>query len=220
MHDRPAASTSSTESWIAPPAELSAGGTTPDRRDLISLGLLLGVVLTVLAVNFWSRYNLYRLDIVTFYIPWYEQLGHRLRDFDIPGWMPYAMSGSPFAGDPQSGWGYLPAMVIFTIAPTLGGYIAFIVFHVVLAAAGTYAYSRVIGMNPVGAFAAGAAGASAESSAAMTRAVSAARVSGLANTWSKRSGMPARRAATRRACATPNGLRLGPRRASAEGSGA
>jgi hypothetical protein len=156
MHDSPAPPISSTALWVAPPAEGSAERATPRHQDLIGLGTLLVVVLAVLAVNFWSRYNLYRLDIVTFYIPWYEQLGQRLRDFDIPGWMPYAMSGSPFAGDPQSGWGYLPAMVIFTIAPSLSGYIAFIVFHVILAAAGTYAYARVIGMNPVGAFAAGA----------------------------------------------------------------
>jgi hypothetical protein len=156
MHDYLAAPIASPASWVAPPAETSAERATPGRRDLMSLGLLLVVVLAVLAVNFWSRYNLYRLDIVTFYIPWYEQLGQRLRDFDIPGWMPYAMSGSPFAGDPQSGWGYWPAMVIFTIAPSLSGYLAFVAFHVVLAAAGTYAYARVIGINPFGAFAAGA----------------------------------------------------------------
>jgi hypothetical protein len=129
---------------------------TPRVRDALALGCLIVIVLAVLAVNFWSRYNLYRLDIVTFYIPWYEHLGSRLRDFDIPGWMPYAMSGSPFAGDPQSGWGYLPAMVIFTIAPSLSGYIAFVAFHVLLAAAGAYLYARIIGIGPVGAFAAGA----------------------------------------------------------------
>lgn len=128
----------------------------PRIRDVIALVALVVLVLAVLAVNFWSRYNLYRLDIVTFYIPWYEHLGDRLRNFDIPGWMPYAMSGSPFAGDPQSGWGYLPAMVAFTISPSLAGYIGFVAFHVLLAAAGTYLYARIIGIRPIGAFAAGA----------------------------------------------------------------
>ena len=85
------------------------------RTDICWFGLLMMVVIGVMGINLWSRYNLYRLDILTFYLPWYEHLGERLRAFDIPGWMPYAMSGSPFAGDPQSGWGYLPAMVIFTI---------------------------------------------------------------------------------------------------------
>ncbi len=143
--------------WPLPSPEPESIAPEPDRSraDLLWFSALLAIVLLVLAVNVWSRYNLYRLDILTFYIPWYEHLGERLRDFDIPGWMPYAMSGSPFAGDPQSGWGYLPAMVIMTIIPGLNGYIAFLVFHVVLAAAGTYLYARVIGISPIGAFTAG-----------------------------------------------------------------
>jgi hypothetical protein len=156
MQESHAAPISPVAPWVAVSHDRVVERVSPRSRDLIGLGALLIVVLAVLAVNFWSRYNLYRLDIVTFYIPWYEHLGERLRDLDIPGWMPYAMSGSPFAADPQSGWGYLPAMVIFTIAPSLSGYIAFVGFHVVLAAAGTYAYARVIGVNPAGAFAAGA----------------------------------------------------------------
>jgi hypothetical protein len=135
--------------------EEAAGLRLSRRGDLLSLSLLLVLVLAILGINFWSRYNLYRLDIITFYLPWYEHLGERLRDADIPGWMPYAMSGSPFAGDPQSGWGYLPAMFFFTIAPSLGGYIAFVAFHVALAAVGSYLYARVIGINPIGSFAAG-----------------------------------------------------------------
>src|SRR5688500_9776551 len=127
------------------------------RPDVIALSALLVVVVGLIAGNFITYYNLYRLDILTFYLPWYEHMGQRLRDFDIPGWLPYIMSGAPFAGDPQSGWGYLPAMVIFTISPSLAGYIAFVIFHVVLAAAGTYLYARVIGIEPIGALAAGLA---------------------------------------------------------------
>lgn len=153
MIETPAADTT----WPIPSPEPDPVTTEPDcsRTDLLWFSALLAVVLLVLAVNVWSKYNLYRLDILTFYIPWYEHLGERLRDFDIPGWMPYAMSGSPFAGDPQSGWGYLPAMVLFTIIPGLSGYIAFLVFHVVLAAAGTYLYARVVGISPIGAFTSG-----------------------------------------------------------------
>ena len=123
--------------------------------DVLAFGILLIVVIGFLAANFVTYYNLYRLDILTFYMPWYEHMGERLRDLDLPGWLPYIMSGAPFAGDPQSGWGYLPAMVIFTIAPSTSGYITFITFHVVLAAAGSYLYARIIGINPVGALATG-----------------------------------------------------------------
>lgn len=127
------------------------------RPDLIALGLLLAIVTGLLLGNFVTYYNLYRLDILTFYLPWYEHMGERMRDLDIPGWLPYIFSGAPFAGDPQSGWGYLPAMVIFTISPSVAGYAAFVVFHVVLAAASTYLYAREIGISPIGALAAGLA---------------------------------------------------------------
>src|SRR4051794_32707561 len=93
--------------------------------DIAGLGSPPPVALCVLWLNLFSHYDLFRLDILTFYLPWYEYLGSRLRTFDIPGWLPYTMSGVPFAGDPQSGWGYLPAMVSFAIAPSTTGYVIF-----------------------------------------------------------------------------------------------
>ena len=75
--------------------------------DLAGLGGALSVCLAVLVLNIRQGYDLYRLDILTFYIPWYEYLGEHIRKLDIPGWLPFTMSGAPFAGDPQSGWGYL-----------------------------------------------------------------------------------------------------------------
>src|SRR4051794_21630810 len=127
----------------------------PDSKSLLAdafgLASTLIICLAVLIANISTHYNLYRLDILTFYLPWYEHMGSRLRDFDIPGWLPYTMSGVPFAGDPQSGWGYLPAMVSFTISPSLNGYYLFLGFHMVLAAAGTYLFARVTGIRPIGA---------------------------------------------------------------------
>jgi hypothetical protein len=32
-------------------------------------------------------------------------------------WNPHQFSGTPFAGDPESGWTYLPAMLWFTLLP-------------------------------------------------------------------------------------------------------
>lgn len=119
--------------------------------DAIALLIAIGSGLALLWANTSSLYNLRRLDVLSFYLPWYQELGERLRAFDLPGWMPYTLSGVPFAGDPQSGWAYLPAMVAFTISPDLTGYNLFLGFHVVLAAAGTYLYARVIGMRAVGA---------------------------------------------------------------------
>ncbi|HRA47663.1 MAG TPA: hypothetical protein PK819_06320, partial [Thermomicrobiales bacterium] len=124
---------------IGSPAEVP---TEPRRylADLIGLGSALTLCLFVLIANVTNHYALSRLDILTFYIPWYEHLGDRLRHFDIPGWLPFTMSGVPFAGDPQSGWGYLPAMISFAIAPSNTGYVIYLVFHMVLACAGAYLF--------------------------------------------------------------------------------
>jgi len=140
---------------------LDAGSDRPPARlgfrhaDAILVSLLLLASSVMLGIGFWTRHNLYRLDIITFYLPWYERLGNRLREADVPGWIPYTMAGAPFAGDPQSGWGYLPAMMIVAIAPSISGYVAFVAFHVALAATSSCFYARAIGINPLGSLAVG-----------------------------------------------------------------
>ena len=125
--------------------------------DAAALATLLIGLLVVCRIALQGGRGLYRLDVITFYLPWYSHLGERLRDLDIPGWLPYTMSGVPFAGDPQSGWGYLPAMVIFTIAPGVTGFKLFVAFHVLLAGLSTYALARAVGLNALGALTAAAA---------------------------------------------------------------
>jgi len=65
-------------------------------------------VLLVTGLLAWHRLYLENglgyLDVSTFYMPWYAHLGESIRAFDIPGWNPFQFSGTPFAGDPQSGW--------------------------------------------------------------------------------------------------------------------
>ena len=119
--------------------------------DAAALAGLLAGLLVVARIALHGGRGLYRLDLITFYLPWYSHLGERLRDLDIPGWLPYTMSGVPFAGDPQSGWGYLPAMVVFTVAPSVAGFKVFVAFHILLAGLSTYAFARAVGLNPFGA---------------------------------------------------------------------
>lgn len=90
-------------------------------------------------------------DTATQYYTWYSYLGERLRSGDIPAWNPHQFSGAPFAGDPLSGWTYLPAMVLFTLLPVsvaAGGYVF---VHLWLAGLFTYALGRVLRMNVAGA---------------------------------------------------------------------
>ena len=123
------------------------------REDLIALSLLLLLCLIVALIQ--MPFSVARVDTLTFYMPMYSELGRSLRGLDIPGWSPAIMSGAPFAGDPQSGWGYIPAMVIFTLFPSLTGFKIFILAHVFFAATATFLYVRNLGIRPFGAFAAG-----------------------------------------------------------------
>jgi hypothetical protein len=125
------------------------------RADAWALGVLL---LTCIGIALlWMPFSIYRVDNLSFYYPWYAELGQSLRSLDIPGWLPTTMSGVPMAADPQSGWGYLPAMAIMTIAPSLTGYKLFIAFHIVFAAISSYLYARNLGLSPLGALTTGVA---------------------------------------------------------------
>ncbi|HYH10806.1 MAG TPA: YfhO family protein, partial [Thermomicrobiales bacterium] len=90
-------------------------------------------------------------DAATFFYPMYGFLGEQLRAGNIPGWNPYQFAGAPFAGDPESGWTYLPAMVFFTLLPLEAAAKTFIVFHLALAAFAGYALARLLGISPGGA---------------------------------------------------------------------
>src|SRR5918998_3525729 len=92
----------------------------PERRtDFVALTLLLvaAAVVTALAIGDATAYI--RGDWPTYFFPTYAFLGEQLRAFDIPGWNPYQLSGAPFAGDPESGWGYLPVMLVFALVPAV-----------------------------------------------------------------------------------------------------
>ncbi len=121
------------------------------RPDLIAIVVLLILTAAVSWHRLWLQNGLAHLDISTFYLPWYAFMGEHLRNFDIPGWNPAIFSGTAFAGDPQSGWMYLPAMVFFTVFDSVRAYEFYLIFHLALAGIATYAYARVIGLRPVAA---------------------------------------------------------------------
>ncbi len=105
----------------------------------------------LIAVVAWNRLVfdawLTRFDLFTFFLPWYTFLGERLRAFDVPGWNPHLFSGAPFAGDPESGWMYLPAMLLFSLLPTLAAFKGMVAVQLAVAAFSTYALARALGMG-------------------------------------------------------------------------
>ncbi len=96
-------------------------------------------------------------DSATQFYPWYDFLGERLRAGDLPAWSPHQFAGAPFAGDPQSGWTYLPSMTLFAVLPLQLAVVAFLFAHLAIASLGTYALARTLGMGLVGGLVAAAA---------------------------------------------------------------
>jgi hypothetical protein len=91
------------------------------------------------------------MDTATGFYPWYAYLGEQLRSGHIPMWNPYQFAGTPFAGDPESGWAYLPAVLLFTGMPLTAAADGFMAFHVLLAGLSTYALARTLGVPSIGA---------------------------------------------------------------------
>jgi hypothetical protein len=91
------------------------------------------------------------MDTATGFYPWYAYLGEQLRSGHIPLWNPYQFAGTPFAGDPESGWAYLPTMLLFTGLPLAAAADAYMAFHVLLAGLSTYALARSLGVPSIGA---------------------------------------------------------------------
>jgi len=121
------------------------------RGDVIAAGVLLALSLIML----WHRWVydnwLARHDLLTFFLPWFDALGDRLRAFDIPALNPYIFSGAPFAGDPESGWMYLPAMLIFPFFEVTVAYKLMIFLLLILAGLTTFIFARVIGFGTLAA---------------------------------------------------------------------
>ena len=122
---------------------------TDRRADLVALVAIFA--LTIVAG--WSLVSggvVVSKDPITQYYPWYSYLGESLRSLDIPAWNPSQFSGAPFAGDPLSGWTYLPAMILFTILPLWAAASGFVLLHLLLAGLFTYALARTLRMNVAG----------------------------------------------------------------------
>jgi hypothetical protein len=121
----------------------------------------LGVLLVLTAIVAWARlaggWSLLGTDSVIFFIPMWGFLGRELRMGDIPGWNPHQFAGTPFAGDPESGWMYLPVMFFFTILSPVFAFKTLVVFHLHLAGLSTYALGRALRLGVLASLAAGIA---------------------------------------------------------------
>ncbi len=78
--------------------------------------LIVGAVLLVLHdFAFGGRITFAQADVAAYWLPTYCHLGRSLAAGHIAAWNPFSLGGTPFAADPQSGWMYLPVMVLFSL---------------------------------------------------------------------------------------------------------
>ncbi len=104
------------------------------------------IVVAVLVVDqafaFGGKLTNQHEDVLGLTLPTYCFLGKSLAAGHIPLWNPYSLVGLPFAADPQSGWGYLPAMVLFSALSCGRAMRWYIVLQPILAGLGIYAFLR------------------------------------------------------------------------------
>jgi hypothetical protein len=81
-------------------------------------------------------------DILSFWLPRSCLMGRSLAAGHVPMWNPFEMAGTPFAADPQSGWLYLPWMLLSWLLRCGAGLRAFIVLQPILAGLGLFWFLR------------------------------------------------------------------------------
>ena len=86
-------------------------------------------------------------DILAFWLPRFSFLGRELSAGHIPLWNPNEMLGYRFAADPQSGWLYVPPMVLFSALSPGAAMRALIVFNPMLAGLGLFWFLRKESMS-------------------------------------------------------------------------
>ena len=83
-------------------------------------------------------------DADGFFAPRWAELGRALHAGHLPLWDPYALAGTPLAGDAQAGIFYLPSIVAFGVLSPATGAVMWFAFHYLLAFAGAYRFARVM----------------------------------------------------------------------------
>lgn len=88
-----------------------------------------------------------RGDVLSFWLPNHCFLGTNLAGGHLPAWNPHVMGGVPFAADPQSGWLYLPAMLLYAVLPCGSALAWFIVLQPLLAGLAIWWFLRTEGLS-------------------------------------------------------------------------
>src|SRR5437867_3534153 len=128
------------------PSPLPAPPTSPATRWIAALAgpLLIVVAVLILTRGFWLQGRLSRehVDLLSFWLPRWCAMGKGVFAGHVPTWLPNQFGGGPFASDPQSGWAYLPVMLLFGAVSCSRALGLLITLNPLLAGLGMYAFFR------------------------------------------------------------------------------
>ncbi|MDP9224711.1 MAG: YfhO family protein [Actinomycetota bacterium] len=109
--------------------------------------LIVGLVLAVLHdFAFNGLISSQQVDVLGFFLPTHCVLGRALATGHVPGWNPSVMTGASFAADPQSGWGYLLPMLLYSMMGCDVAIRWFVVAQPLIGGLGLYAFLRSEGL--------------------------------------------------------------------------
>jgi hypothetical protein len=136
----------------APPREASAAARNQRLRRIGAACagpaiVVAGVLFTLRGFAFHPLLTNDHPDILAFWLPRFSFLGRELSAGHIPLWNPNEMLGYRFAADPQSGWLYVPPMVLFSTLSPGAAMRALIVFNPTLAGLGLFWFLRKESMS-------------------------------------------------------------------------
>jgi hypothetical protein len=116
---------------------------------------LLAAILTIVFRRPLTTETFFFRDLYQLVFPKREFLVRAIASHEFPLWDPLMHAGQPYLANPQNTFFY-PANALFLFLPTIVAFNLVIVAHFFLCAFGAYWLSRVVGIRPRGALAAGA----------------------------------------------------------------
>ncbi|HEV8420111.1 MAG TPA: hypothetical protein VGR13_02005, partial [Actinomycetota bacterium] len=125
----------------------------PARRTIAALAgpaLIVAAVL-ILMRDFAFAGKVTGGDIARYWLPMHCFLGRSLAAGHIPSWTASALSGTPFAADPQSGWMSFLPMLLYSTVHCGTALRWMVVLQPVLAGLGIYWFARAEGLSRVAA---------------------------------------------------------------------
>ncbi|HJQ73218.1 MAG TPA: hypothetical protein VJ887_07365 [Actinomycetota bacterium] len=87
-----------------------------------------------------------QVDVLGMFLPTHCVLGRSLASGHIPDWNAAVMTGAPFAADPQSGWGYVLPMLLYSTMECDAAIRWFVVAQPLIGGLGLYAFLRSEGL--------------------------------------------------------------------------